>query len=48
MGGNPVGAVSVEIAITPSAEDADISFIDDVDSLGSTEVMLGCGNDNPY
>lgn len=43
-----MGAIPVEIAITPSAEDVDISFIDDVDSLGSTEVMLGCGNDNPY
>jgi hypothetical protein len=43
-----MGAIRVEIATTPSAEDADISFVDDVDSLGSTEVMLGCGNDNPY
>lgn len=43
-----MGSVPVEIAITPSTEDADVSFVDDVDSLGSTEVMLGCGNDNPY
>jgi hypothetical protein len=41
-------AVPVEIAARPSAEDVGISFVDDVDTLGSTEVMLGCGNDNPY
>ena len=39
-----MGSVPVEIATRPSAEDADITFVDDVDSLGSTEVVLGCGN----
>jgi hypothetical protein len=32
----------------PRAEGEDISFIDDVDALGSAETMLGCGDDNPY
>jgi hypothetical protein len=26
----------------------EISYVADVDDLSSTEVMLGCGNDNPY
>jgi hypothetical protein len=43
-----MGAVPVQITATPSAGDEDITFVDDVDSLSSTEVMLGCGNDNPY
>jgi hypothetical protein len=34
----------------PSAGDGngEIVIIDDVDQLSSTEVMLGCGDDNPY
>jgi hypothetical protein len=36
--------------LMPNATDNDeeIVVIDDVDQLSSTEVMLGCGNDNPY
>jgi hypothetical protein len=33
---------------TPPAEGEDIRFIDDIDALASAEVMLGCGDDNPY
>ena len=43
-----MGAVPVQITATTSSADEDITFVDDVDSLSSTEVMLGCGNDNPY
>jgi hypothetical protein len=43
-----MGAVPVEITAKPSSAEVDIAFVDDVDSLSSTEVMLGCGNDNPY
>jgi hypothetical protein len=41
--------VLVDIA-RPSAGDCDdeIVVIGDVDQLSSTEVMLGCGDDNPY
>jgi hypothetical protein len=40
--------VPVAIQATPKADDEEITFLDDVDDLSSTEVMLGCGNDNPY
>jgi hypothetical protein len=36
------------IAMTSAADDDEIVVIDDVDQLSSTEVMLGCGDDNPY
>jgi hypothetical protein len=41
--------VAVEITAPPRTETSDeIQFLADVDALSSTEVMLGCGNDNPY
>lgn len=43
--------VPVQIMEAPGTGDSDsdeISFVVDVDDLSSTEVMLGCGNDNPY
>jgi hypothetical protein len=40
--------VPVMITTAPPAEADDISFIDDIDTLASAEVMLGCGDDNPY
>lgn len=41
--------VPVMITAAPSVDEGeDIAFIDDVDALGSAEVMLGCGDDNPY
>jgi|tagenome__1003787_1003787.scaffolds.fasta_scaffold20852641_2 hypothetical protein len=40
--------VSVMITPAPRAEDEDIVFIADVETLGSAEAMLGCGDDNPY
>lgn len=42
--------VPVEIMPMPGVdtESEEITFLDDVDDLSSTEVMLGCGNDNPY
>lgn len=40
--------VPVAILAAPEAEDEEITFLDDVDDISSTEVMLGCGNDNPY
>lgn len=41
--------VPVQLMRAPSTgADDEISYIADVDSLSSTEVMLGCGNDNPY
>jgi hypothetical protein len=41
----PVGIVSMP---GNSGTTEEITFLDDVDYLSSTEVMLGCGNDNPY
>ena len=40
--------VPVMITTAPPAQDEEISFIDDIDALASAEVMLGCGDDNPY
>jgi hypothetical protein len=40
--------VPVEIQAIPRTEDEEVTFLDDVDDISSTEVMLGCGNDNPY
>ncbi|MEU1674111.1 hypothetical protein ABZ752_19085 [Streptomyces roseifaciens] len=40
-------AIAVEITTRPAAED-DIEFVDDLDDLAGREVMMGCGNDNPY
>ena len=40
--------VPVTITAALLAEGKDIAFIDDVDALTSAEVMLGCGDDNPY
>jgi hypothetical protein len=41
--------VAVEITAPPRTEPGgEIQFLADVDALSSTEVMLGCGNDNPY
>jgi hypothetical protein len=41
--------VPVTITAAPPRPDSeDISFIDDIDTLASAEVMLGCGDDNPY
>lgn len=39
---------AVEINPMPQSEDDDIEMIDDLDAISSTEVMLGCGEDNPY
>lgn len=41
-------AVAVEITPGPHAEEEEIEIIDDLDALAGTEIMLGCGNDNPY
>lgn len=30
------------------AKDDDIAFIDDVDAIAGTDIMFGCGNDNPF
>jgi hypothetical protein len=45
-----MSSVPVQIMERPGTDDNDdeISYVADVDSLSSTEVMLGCGNDNPY
>lgn len=45
-----MGAVPVDILSMPGtgSEAEEISLVDDIDELSSTEVMLGCGNDNPY
>ena len=40
--------VPVTITAAPRAEGDDVTFIDDIDTLGSAETMLGCGDDNPY
>ncbi len=40
--------VPVMLTARPPAEDDDISFIDDVSAISGAEVMLGCGDDNPY
>jgi hypothetical protein len=42
-------SVALEITAPPRIETVgEIQFIADVDALSSTEVMFGCGNDNPY
>lgn len=41
-------AVEIATAATATADDDEITFVADVDDLSSTEVMLGCGDDNPY
>jgi hypothetical protein len=43
-----MGPVMVEIAATPATGGEEVAFIDDVDRISSAEVMLGCGDDNPY
>lgn len=40
--------VPVTITAAPRAEADDVTFIDDIDTLGSAQAMLGCGDDNPY
>ncbi|WP_279617181.1 hypothetical protein [Streptomyces regalis] len=40
--------VAVKIATTSKVEEDEIEFVDDLDAVSGTEVMLGCGNDNPY
>lgn len=41
--------VAVEIMAAPgSVVDDEITIVDDVDTVSSAAVMLGCGNDNPY
>ncbi|WP_455354399.1 hypothetical protein [Streptomyces sp. SYSU K217416] len=41
-------ATAVEITVKSQVEDEEIEVIDDLDAISSTEVMLGCGNDNPF
>ncbi|MDN3056162.1 hypothetical protein PH213_16740 [Streptomyces sp. SRF1] len=37
------------VEITPRhVVDDEIEFVDDLDELAGSEVMRGCGNDNPY
>jgi len=43
-----VTAVEISPAPRAGAGNEEIAFLDDVDALSGTEVMLGCGNDNPY
>lgn len=43
-----MGPVLVDLTARLGAVEEDVAFVDDVDSLSGTEVMLGCGNDNPY
>ena len=41
--------VPVQLMEAPrTSADDEISYVTDIDSLSSTEVMLGCGDDNPY
>ena len=40
--------VAVQIAPPRGVARDEIELVADVDALSSTEVMLGCGNDNPY
>lgn len=41
--------VPVQLMEAPGTGAGDeISYVADIDSLSSTEVMLGCGDDNPY
>lgn len=39
--------VMVEIATRPP-EAEEIEFVEDMDPIAASEVMLGCGDDNPY
>lgn len=41
--------VAVEIMTAPGSVAGDeITLVDDVDTVSSAAVMLGCGDDNPY
>ncbi|WP_405676188.1 hypothetical protein OG292_15600 [Streptomyces sp. NBC_01511] len=36
------------VEINPQAADDEIEVVEDLDALAGTDVMLGCGNDNPF
>ncbi|MBB6170720.1 hypothetical protein HNR23_000780 [Nocardiopsis mwathae] len=41
--------VMVEITPRPLPdEETDVEIIENIDGIASTEIMLGCGDDNPY
>ncbi|MDW4917717.1 hypothetical protein ACFYZ6_34890 [Streptomyces rubiginosohelvolus] len=42
-------AIAVEIA-TPSrpSDEEEFEVVEDMDKVASTEIMLGCGEDNPF
>ncbi|WP_328403959.1 hypothetical protein OHS70_34135 [Streptomyces sp. NBC_00390] len=40
--------MSPTVEITTKAEDDAIEVVEDLDAISSTDVMLGCGNDNPF
>lgn len=40
--------MSPTVEITTKAEDDEIEVVEDLDAISSTDVMLGCGNDNPF
>ena len=40
--------VAVKIGPRAKVEEDEIEFVDDLDAVSSTEVMLGWGDDNPF
>ncbi|MEV0776331.1 hypothetical protein [Streptomyces sp. NPDC050428] len=40
--------MSPKVEINSQAADDEIEVIDDLDALAGTDVMLGCGEDNPF
>jgi hypothetical protein len=40
--------MSPTVEVNTQAADDEIEVVEDLDALASTDVMLGCGNDNPF
>lgn len=40
--------VEIKTKAQAQTEDDEIVVVEDLDALSSTDVMLGCGNDNPF
>ncbi|MEW2634676.1 hypothetical protein AB0903_24295 [Streptomyces sp. NPDC048389] len=40
--------MSATVEINTQATDDEIEVVEDLDAIAGTDVMLGCGNDNPF
>ncbi|MFG3404113.1 hypothetical protein [Streptomyces sp. NPDC048142] len=41
-------AIAVEITTPSQATDDEFEIVENLDEVSSTDVMLGCGEDNPF